>query len=76
MQVDEEDLSETTHEDAVIVLKSTGQTVKLLISRGVYMDDTLQSTPSPTLDAPISMYTSNIIEQYWILTLNAILIYA
>eukprot|EP00795_Rhopilema_esculentum_P016848 gene16848-8322_t len=54
LQVDGNDLSDTTHEEAVTVLKSTGQTVNLLISRGVLMDDTLASTPSPTFGVKTS----------------------
>ena len=56
-KVDGNDLSDTTHEEAVTVLKSTGQTVNLLISRGVLMDDTLASTPSPSLGVKTSKYS-------------------
>ncbi len=46
-KVDEENLDDVSHEQAVKVLKSTSETVKLLISRGSCKDESpLSSSPS------------------------------
>eukprot|EP00794_Sanderia_malayensis_P010738 gene10738-11887_t len=50
LQVDLENLEDTTHEDAVKVLKSTSNTVKLLVSRGVCIED---SEPNHVQDTAV-----------------------
>lgn len=50
LKVNDSELIDITHEDAVMVLKSTGETVKLVISRGVCSEESPIGSSPPALE--------------------------
>ena len=48
--MNDSELIDITHEDAVMVLKSTGETVKLVISRGVCSEESPIGSSPPALE--------------------------